>query len=88
MWGSWLTSVGFKPQHISPVVDVEEKDAAGSWLIVFFLFFSLWSFVTSVLTFSSHKLFFKTYLSVNFVLLSINRHCVLGASSVQRSGLH
>lgn len=28
---------------------------------------------TSVLTFSSHKLFFKTYLSAKFVLLSVNR---------------
>lgn len=41
VWGSWLTSVGFWPQHINPVVDVEEKDAGGSWLIFFLLFFSL-----------------------------------------------
>lgn len=60
----------------------------GHGLLFFFLFFSLWSFVTSVLTFSSHKLFFKTYLSVKFVLLSINRQCVLCPSLVEHLGLH
>lgn len=40
MWGSWRPSAGVGPQHISLVVDVEEKDAAGSWLI-FFSFSSL-----------------------------------------------
>lgn len=55
------------------------------------LFFSPFLFslelYTSVLTFSSHKLFWKTYLSVKFVLLSINRRRVLRPSSVRRLGL-
>lgn len=35
VWGSWRPSAGTGPWHISLVVDVEEKDAAGSWLIFF-----------------------------------------------------
>lgn len=50
--------------------------------------FSLWSFIWVFWHFSSHKLFFKTYLSAKFVLLSINRRCVLYPSSVQHLGLH
>lgn len=41
VWGSWRPSAGVGPWHISLVVDVEEKDAAGSWLIFFFSFSSL-----------------------------------------------
>lgn len=38
---SCLFSVGFGPQHISPVVDVEVKDAAESGLFYFFNFLLL-----------------------------------------------
>lgn len=59
MWGSWLTSVGFWPQHINPVVDVEEKDAGGSWLI-FFSFSSLsLELYMSVLTFFQPQAVFQ-----------------------------
>lgn len=40
VWGSWCSSAGAGPQRVSPAADVEEKDAAGSWL-VFFKFSSL-----------------------------------------------
>lgn len=86
MWGSWRPSAGVGPRHISLVVDVEEKDAAGSWLIFFHFLLSL-ELWTSVLTFSSHKLFFKTCLSVKSVLLSTTRQRVLHPSSVQCLGL-
>lgn len=86
MWGSWPASVGFGPPHISPVVDVEEKDAAGSWLF-FFPFLLSPELYTSVLTFPSHKLFFKTCLSARLVLLSTNTPRLLHPSSAQLSGL-
>lgn len=57
-WGSWPASVGLGPSHISPVVDVEEKDAAGSWLFLF-LFFSLRSFTQVFWRFPATSCFLK-----------------------------